>query len=387
MHTMRVIQVVQGAFHHFDLARELEARGHLERIYSGFPWRRLRREGLPRSRVATFPWVNTSLFLIERYSPMPRRLKVYFDYLNSTLLDRWVASQIGPCDVIVGLSGAALQTGRLVQSRGGKYVCDRGSSHIRYQDAIVSEEHRLWGIPPTVCDDRTIDREEAEYSAADAITVPSEFARRSFIQMGVPGEKVVKIPYGVQLKRFRPGRPPSPDSFDILFAGTVCLRKGVPYLLQAFQMLKHPRKRLRIAGAADPETLAVLKRIGLDGVEMLGSMPQEKLAELMSESHVMVLPSIEEGLALVQAQAMACGCPLISSVNTGGEDLFQDGVEGFVVPIRSPEAIHDRLAQLAGEPDLRQRMSHAAQLRVKGLGGWADYGEQYTAFLKELIAR
>ena len=117
-------------------------------------------------------------------------------------------------------------------------------------------------------------------------------------------------------------------------------------------MLKHPRKRLRIAGTVEPETLAVLERLGLDGVELLGSMSQEKLAEYMSSSHVMVLPSIEEGLALVQAQAMACGCPLISSVNTGGEDLFQDGVEGFLVPIRSPEAIHDRLAQLAGDPEL-----------------------------------
>jgi alpha-maltose-1-phosphate synthase len=120
---------------------------------------------------------------------------------------------------------------------------------------------------------------------------------------------------------------------------------------------------------------------------VMGSMSQEKLAELMSSSHVMVLPSIEEGLALVQAQAMACGCPLISSVNSGGEDLFENGVEGFLVPIRSPEAIHDRLAHLADDPNLRQQMSAAAQLRVKTLGGWNDYGETYTAFLNALITR
>jgi starch synthase len=385
MHTMRVIQVVQGAFHHFDLARELEARGRLQRIYSGFPWRRLQREGVPRNRVATFPWIHTSLFMIERYWRMPRRMKAYLDYQDTLLLDSWVASRIENCDVVVGLSGAALKTGKLVQSRGGKYVCDRGSSHIRYQERIVSEEHRRWGVPPKARDERMIRREEAEYVAADAITVPSEFARRSFIEMGIPANKVVKIPYGVLLSRFRPGRPPSSDTFDVLFAGTVCLRKGVPYLLQAFQMLKHPRKRLRIAGTVEPEILAVLERLGLDGVEMLGSMSQEKLAEYMSGSHVMVLPSIEEGLALVQAQAMACGCPLISSVNTGGEEIFQDGVEGFLVPIRSPEAIHDRLAQLAGDPDLRQRMSDAGQLRMKSLGGWADYGEKYTAFLEALV--
>ncbi len=317
---------------------------------------------------------------------MPRRIRAYLDYQNSVQLDNWVASRIEACDVVVGLSNAALKTGRLVQSRGGKYVCDRGSSHIRYQASILSEEHRRWGIPPLISDERAMQRQETEYAVADAITVPSEFARRSFIEMGVPSEKIAKVPYGVQLSRFRPTTPPAPDSFDVLFAGTVSLRKGVPYLLQAFQMLKHPRKRLRIVGTVDPDTLAVLQRLGLDGVEILGSLPQEKLAAYMSSSHVMVLPSIEEGLALVQAQAMACGCPLISSANTGGEDLFENGVEGFLVPIRSPETIHDRLAQLADDPELQKRMSAAALSRVENLGGWTTYGESYTAFLQRLLA-
>jgi alpha-maltose-1-phosphate synthase len=383
---MRVVQIAHGTFHHFDLARELESRGHLLRIYSGFPWRRLAREGVSRDRVSTFPWIYTSLFLFRRYGRIPLRLSVYLDYRSSVELDNWVASRIdAACDAVVGLSSAGLRTGSLVQSRGGKYVCDRGSSHIRYQRVVVDEEHRRWGVAPPVFEKRAMEREEAEYALADAITVPSEFARRSFLEMGVYPRKIVKIPYGVRLTRFRPTRPPSPDSFDILFAGTITLRKGVPYLLQAFQMLKHPRKRLRLAGSVEPATLAVLQRLGLENVEILGSVPQEKLAEYMSGSHVMVLPSIEEGLAMVQAQAMACGCPIISSFNTGGEDLFQDGVEGFLVPIRSPEAIHERLAQLADDPELQKRMSAAAMSRVQSLGGWTTYGNKYTAFLQRLI--
>ena len=383
---MRVIQVANGTFHHFDLARELDARGCLQRIYSGFPWQRLKREGVSRDRVSTFPWLHTPLFLSERYLPIPWELKTRFDYYDWVLFDAWVSSQIGTCDVVVGLSGAALKTGRLVQTRGVKYVCDRGSSHMRFQDAIVSEEYRRWGVPVKVCDQRIIERDEAEYATANAITVASEFARRSFLEMGLPPEKVVKIPYGVLLNRFRPSSRPSPGAFDVLFAGTVCLRKGVPYLLQAFQMLKHPRKRLRLAGAVEPETMELLERLGMNSVEVLGSISQEKLAECMSSSHVMVLPSVEDGFGMVMAQAMACGCPLISSLHTGGKDLFQDGVEGFLVPIRSPEAIHDRMAQLAGDPNLQERMSSAAQLRVQSLGGWSDYGEKYTSFLQALVA-
>jgi glycosyltransferase involved in cell wall biosynthesis len=135
-----------------------------------------------------------------------------------------------------------------------------------------------------------------------------------------------------------------------------------------------------------PELRRILPQLPQDDVEFVPHLPQDRLATIMSSSHVMVLPSVEEGLALVQAQAMACGCPLISSTNTGGEDLFTDGVEGFVVPIRSPEAIAARLQQLADDPALRQRMSEAALARVRQIGGWHQYGEAWAKLLRELIA-
>ena len=382
---MQVIQSSIGTFHHFDLARELQARGHLKQIYSGFPWRRLEREGVSRDRVTTFPWLETPIFLGERHLPLPPSLYLYLHYKSLVLFDRWISSRVESCDAFVALSGGGLATGNVVQSRGGKYVCDRGSSHIRYQNDVLSDEYRRWGVDVKPCDDRSIARDEAEYAMADAITVPSEFARRSFLEMGVPADKVTRIPYGVRLDRFNPTASPSKEVFEVLFAGTVGLRKGFPYLIQAFQMLKHPRKRLRLAGPVETAAKPVLDRMDLRDVEVLGAMPQHKLAECMSSSHVMVLPSIEEGLALVQAQAMACACPLISSTNTGGEDLFQDGVEGFLVPIRSAGAICDRLEQLACDPQLQVRMSIAARLRVQKLGGWSDYGETYSTFLKKLV--
>jgi glycosyltransferase involved in cell wall biosynthesis len=99
----------------------------------------------------------------------------------------------------------------------------------------------------------------------------------------------------------------------------------------------------------------------------------------------MVLPSIEEGLAYVQAQALACGCPLISTVNSGAEDLFEDGREGFIVNARDSTAITGCLDRLASDPELRQSMSEAALKRVKSIGGWNAYGEKYSALCEHLI--
>lgn len=383
----QVTLAVSGVFHHFDLARELESRGFLKAIYSTFPWARLKREGVSRPLVHIFPWIHTPQIVLGYRFGLPGGFNRGLSRLVSRTFDAWVACAMRPCDVYVAISGTGLRSGRRAQSRGAKYVCDRGSSHIRYQYTIMTEEFERWGIRRAISDPWNIAREEAEYRQADAITVPSEFARRSFIEMGVPKEKLRKIPYGVRLDRFRQMGRPSSDYFDVLFVGQVGLRKGVPYLLQAFQQLDHPRKRLKLVGAVQPEMAKLLPQLPTDNVEFVGSVPQDQLSAIMSSSHVMVLPSIEEGLALVQAQAMACGCPVISSYHTGGEDLFTDNVEGFLIPIRSPAAITARLQQLADDPQLRERMSEAALERVRKMGGWRDYGEAWVEFLCQLMSQ
>jgi glycosyltransferase involved in cell wall biosynthesis len=131
----------------------------------------------------------------------------------------------------------------------------------------------------------------------------------------------------------------------------------------------------------------VLKQLPQDQVEFLGPRPQTEVAQYMSSSHVMVLPSIEEGLALVLGQALACGCPVIASTNTGAEDLLSDGVEGFIVPIRDADVPRSRIQQIADDPPLRQRMSEAALRRVRHLGGWQEYGDRWVSLLEKLVSK
>jgi len=381
---MRVVQTVFGVFHHFELARQLHQRGHLERIYSTFPWARLKRENLPRHLVRTFPWVHTPEMLLHRAGISSTSLIDRIGYANALTFDRWTDHQLSrspPPDAMVAISGSSLRTGLALQARGCRFICDRGSSHQRFQEKIVAGEFRRWGVDRPVSDIKDTLREEKIYAMADAITVPSTFAARSFVESGVPAEKLHVIPYGVRLERFGRSEPPPPDRFQVLFAGAAGLRKGLPYLLQAFALLKHPTKLLRIAGALQPEMKGLLQHLPMDHVDLLGTVSQETLATLMSTSHVMVLPSIEEGLALVQGQALACGCPVIASTNTGGEDLFSDGIEGFIVPVGDSDAIAEKLRMLADDPSLQQRLSEAALRRVQFLGGWNDYGDRWERLL------
>ncbi len=386
---MRVSQAVFGVFHHFELAHQLRQHGHLQKIYSTFPWFRLKREGLPREYVETFPWYHTGVIGLARYGLYPSPWTETLDWWSGLAFDAWLTRRIPETDALIAIAGAGLAAGRLVQSRGGKYICDRGSTHARYQGRLLEEEFRRWDIPLQTHDERDTVREEQQYAMADCITVPSQFAARSFVAEGIAPEKLRVIPYGVRLDRFAPQAEPDPETFDLIFAGQICLRKGVPDLLEAFSRLRHPRKRLRMVGAVQQEMRSLLPKLPLDRVEFLGAVSHAELAQYCSASHALVLPSIEEGFGMVQAEAMACGCPVIASTNTGAGDLFTDGPlpdrkEGFIVPIRDPQAIADRMQQLADDPQLQQQMRVSALERVQYLGGWKDYGDRWVHLLEEL---
>ncbi len=388
---MRVSQAVFGVFHHFELAHQLRRYDYLDTVYSTYPWRRLQRERLPHEYVQTFPWIHGGLAGLARFGLYPSPWTESLDWWNGLAFDKWMTRRIArsktKLDALIAISGAGLTAGALVQSRGGKYICDRGSTHARYRGRVMQQEYERWKIPLETEDPRDTEREERQYAIGDCITVPSNFAARSFVAEGVPPEKIQIIPYGVRLDAFHPVATPPVDEFQVIFVGQISLHKGIPYLLEAFARVRHPRKRLRLVGSVMREMKPVLQKLPADHVEMFGPVPKKELLEYLSRSHVLVLPSIDEGFGMVQGEAMACACPVIASSNSGAENLFTDGTEGFIVPPRDAAALADRLQQLADDPILQQRMSAAALDRVRHLGGWNDYGERWAQLLRQLCGK
>lgn len=385
---MAVTQISIGRFHHFHLARQLEQHGLLDCIWTGYPRLKLRDEpGIPPDKIRTFPWLHSPFMARGRFglggSPWLDREWLWWAHET---LDRYVALRLRNPTTLMALSGSGLHAGAAAQRRGGYHVCDRGSSHIRFQDQILRTEHARWGLPYRGIDPRIVAKEEAEYEQADRITVPSEFVRRSFLEMGVPAEKLIKVPYGARLERFRPVADPPTDKFRVLWVGAVSIRKGFLDLQQAFQALRHPHKELVVVGYVEPEVELLLANRDVTGITFRGLVANSELPALYSSAHAFVLPSVEEGFGLVLGEALACGCPVIASTNTGSEDLFTDGVEGFVVPIRSPDTIRERLQQLADDPALQQRMAEAAVQRVQALRGWDSYGAALAQLLPGLPA-
>ena len=323
---------------------------------------RFKVDGLPQQKFSTFPWFYSTGILFQRWGFTS--VRNYFNRFAIESFDRWMGSHLESCDVFHCLSSFGLKSQQIAKKRfGALTVCDRGSAHILYQDEILSEEHDRWGVPYSPIDRRIVDRELQEYEEYDLIFVPSNFAYQSFVKKGFPEQKLRKVIYGVDLTMFRPVAK-ADNVFRVIYVGAMSLQKGIQYLLEAICSLDFPGFELWLIGAYSEEVRSILSKY--EGkYRHLGIIPRKDLFKYYSQGSVFVLSSIQDGFGLVQAQAMACGVPVIATDHTGATDLFSDGVEGFVVPIRNPDAIREKVLFLYENPKIRNQMASAALNRVQ----------------------
>lgn len=382
--TLRATLATIARFHSFALARELQFRGMLTAIYTGLARPIVRGEGIEAARIRAWPWLQTPIEAGQKLgivSPLLARRLAPFAH---RALDRHVARTLPDCDAYVALSGTGLESGRAAQARGIAYLCDRSSAHIVVQDRLLREEHDALGLDYVPVNPRTVDRELGEYEQADAIVVPSAAVERSFLEMGIPAGRLRRVPLGVDLSRFAPGAERD-ESFTVLFVGQPGIRKGFHYLLQGFARAELSGARLVAVGEKQPETDTLLKRFPVPSVELTGPVDGRTVVDWMSRASVLVLPSLEDGFGMVQMEAMACGCPVITSANAGCADFLHDGKDGFVVPARDAEAIADRLTRLHDDPDLRDTLSAAGIDRVRAIGGWRQYGDAMEGAIRDVV--
>jgi alpha-maltose-1-phosphate synthase len=292
-------------------------------------------------------------------------------------------------DIFDALDGGGLEAGRMLRDRGSVWICNRGAAHVVTQKLLLEEEHRRWGIPMPrhYFNSDHMDRGMAEYGGADGIIVPSRFVARSFVEQGLPAEKVHVVPYGVDLTMFTP-QPKTDDKFRVIFVGTQSIQKGIGYLLDGLRPLVQQRAvEIWLVGQTGSDAEEILRRNATIFTHK-GLQPRSRLVSLYSQASVLILPSVQDGFGLVMAQAMACGVPVIATRNTGAEDLLTaDGVEGFIVPIRNPLVLRQKVEWMLDNPQLREQMGAAALSRVKELGGWRTYGERCLQVYEDLFSR
>ena len=231
---------------------------------------------------------------------------------------------------------------------------------------------------------RHLARAEAEFAETDFVTIPSDFVRQSFLDQGFDAGKLIQIPFGVDVERFRPARPEDADPkrpFRVLFVGQITLRKGVLDLLEAWRRLGWRDAELWLVGRVDSaiqDLLAVHARRA--GVRFVEYTPDP--VSLFQSADLFAFPSIEEGSALVTYEAMACGLPLIVTPNAGSVARHEQ--EALIVPPADAPALAQALERMRDEPALRDALGSAARKRAEA-HTWELYGRRLVAAYEEAL--
>jgi glycosyltransferase involved in cell wall biosynthesis len=247
-----------------------------------------------------------------------------------TLHDRIVARRIEreqeEIDIVHTWPLGSRRTIEAAHRRGIPTVLERPNAHTRFAYEVVQRECDRLGVPLPADHEHAfkadvLQIEEEEYGLTDYLLCPSEFVARTFLDRGFPREKLLRHIYGFDETVYHPGAPRVGDrrrSLTMLFAGVCAVRKGLHYALEAWLASPaHLTGTFLIAGDFLPayrEKLAPM--LAHPSVKVLGH--RDDVPDLMRESNVLVLPSIEEGSALVCAEAMGSGCvPLVSDASSG----------------------------------------------------------------------
>jgi glycosyltransferase involved in cell wall biosynthesis len=365
--------------HAYSLSDYLARTGQLGCFYIGLPKVLLAPHLRPFAR--TFPWLHlpAAALLRSRLRQLGRPLQE----AAVESFDRWVAGRMEPCDVFMAMSGQGLRARRAAQAAGALTVCDRGSSHILYQDELLAEEYARHAVPYRRISRRAVETELEEYVESDLIVVQSSFAYRTFVEKGVPDHKLAMVPLGVEPRLFHP-EPKRDGVFRVLYVGEMSLRKGVPYLLEALASSPSPPLELVLIGPVLDEIKPWFARY--EGrFRYLGAIRKNELYRYYSQASVFVMPTIEDGFGLVVCEALACGVPVITTAHCCGPDIITDGREGFIVPIRDPKALRERVLMLYAQPPVREAQARAALGRARSLNGWDGYGRTVVELYRKRL--
>lgn len=351
---LKIAIVVHGRFYVFDLAREFVKQGHDVTLFTNYPPFIAARFGIPKKQVRSFLAHGICTRLGWRF--LPKRMHPRLERIANAAFGRWAARRVvrDQWDVVLAFSGVAEETFRSLAGRRDLRVLHRASSHIAVQRRILDEEQIRAGVYIDKPSDWIIAREKREYELADVIHVLCDFAVTSFLTEGVKPSKLYRLTLGVEVDRFRPApeviearrrRILSGNPLRVLNVSTFCYRKGAYDWQEAIAKLPESRFLIRFVGPIAPEARELASQM-TGRAEFRGKVDHYDLPREYAWGDIFVLPTLEDGFAVVLTQALASGLPIIASSNCSGSDLIATSESGWIIPIRSPQKLVELLLWL-----------------------------------------
>lgn len=394
---MKLLVTHPGRQHSHQAAVGLQRAGLLAGYWAGVPalaehgravprilWRRFIHYSpvpLDPTGVRWAPWVPALRRLGDRLLPAGAARRADFQVCRA--FDRWVAARLSGwgadagARAVIACEISALATFRAARELGMVTILDAPSIHHQAQD-------RLHGTTDPPALHRRIARvKDEEIALADHILTVSELARRTYLDAGVSPEKVHALPLGADTGLFHPAEDKEEDGFVFLFAGAAIHRKGFDLLLEAFARVagEEPEARLRIVGPRGDASHLLQDH---PRVSVAGPTDQQGLAAELRRADCLVLPSRNDSYAMVVAESLASGIPVLVSEMVGAKDLVHEGKNGWVVPVEDAGALASRMLWCVRHRDEVRAMQEECR-RSAEAATWPAYHERLAALMRSIL--
>ncbi len=365
------------------LAEALEGAGMLEQFHTTLAFGR-RKVGLPGHRVTQHPWPEIARLLAQKLGISRKPGGAHGIDAVYRSLDAAVARRLGGARLVYAYEDGALASFRAARERGVRCCYELPIAYWETSQRLLREEaERLprWagtlGAPQDSAE--KLGRKSEELALADLVICPS-----AFVQASLPaGTKSMVAEFGSPPVSRELSSRRADGPLRLLFAGAMTQRKGLADVFAALRQLGRVDVELVVMGA--PVAPMDFYRGECPHFIHEPPRPHAEVLVLMETCDVLVLPSIVEGRALVQQEALSRGLPLLVTANAGGEDLIEPGVTGWLVPMRDPAALAERMAWFAEHRAELPAMREAAR-RKAGERTWAGYTGKIIAGLSPLLS-
>lgn len=340
--------------------------------------------GLPDDRALNLPvkeYLTRGHLMMMGLGLSDRLFPVYNGFWERGVLWRWQPASV----VHMLLWGAGGRVLARVRSEGSTTLGLVANAHPDLFRELLAEEADRIGVKRWQAGKRLPRAVLGEVALCDHLHAESEFVRSSFAARGFPAERIHIVRPGKDLSSFYPGNAEeimqARRKFRVLCVGAISLRKGQVHLLEAWRQLSLPDAELTLLGGISSEIEPLIRSHRMP-FEHIVRVPDVR--PYFVRSSVMVIPSIEDGHAHVVGEALACGIPVIATKNTGAADYIRDGVNGYVVPIASPEAIAEKLLALYRDRDLLSSLQEGARATIPVVGSWEDRARDLAALYRKI---
>ncbi|MGQ9771560.1 MAG: glycosyltransferase family 4 protein [Thermogutta sp.] len=344
---------------------------------------------IPLEKVVQFPVFGLQYkwkkYLAARRGQMPRA----YVWGGRIFCRHVVRYGLAACDAVYCFSSVAKEVFEAVAESKVWRVLDQEIPPLAYDDRLVREQEAAYADwarprPKSAGVEEYAERQRDEWALADLILCPSQFCRRALLSEGAPKDKIRLLPFGIHPRFFTAAdrsRQSKDGELRVLFAANSPIRKGLPDLVIALEKLSNRRIRGIFAGELSSLTPYAIQRASQVG-ELLGNVPRPEMVKLYQQCDVFVLPTVSDVFPAVVLEAMAAGLPVIVTPNCGSADVVRDGIDGFIVPVRAPDAIAEKLNLLSSNPTLLAEMNRNAATRAREFTL-----EKYTSRLIETLTQ